>query len=200
VLTAEQLTALRPPVVSLPPTAPAANVPLALRVSADPATGRPPADQPAAATGLAQAFSFSALVTGAQATPPSAPLTLSADASPDGLPAEQSPPLALEVPSPAARVAEQATSGPLAVPALAGLLTPVAAWAGPGPFRLLRRVLPQAQDAGRDLTAALAQFLRSPWVAGTTAALATLHVLRRRARRRAPVATELPEITGPRGL
>jgi hypothetical protein len=81
---------------------------------------------------------------------------------------------------------------------LAGLLTPAAAWAGPGPFRLLRQFFPRA-DGGRDLAAVLTRLLRSPWVAGAVTALAALEVLRRRARR-APSATELPEITGPSGL
>jgi hypothetical protein len=86
------------------------------------------------------------------------------------------------------------------VPALAGLVTPAVAWVGPGTFRFLGQFFRRAEEAGRGLATSLMQFLRSPWVVGTAAALAALEVLRRRVRHRAPSATELPEITGPRGL
>jgi hypothetical protein len=197
----EEAAVERITVVILTPAAPAANVQLALPVPADRSPGRQPSDQPrAVTTALTQAIPLGALVTGAQGPPPSAPLTFSADASPEGVPADQVLPLAPEGPPPSGGATERPAQGPLAVPALAGLVTPAAAWAGPGPFRLLRQFFPQAQDAGRCLASSLTQFLRSPWVVGTAAALAALDVLRRRARRRAPAATELPEITGPRGL
>jgi hypothetical protein len=191
--------------VGLPtPAEPAGNVQLALPAPPDQAPGRQsPGQPPAVTTAVAQApFFLSLLVSGAQGPTPAAPLTLSADASPEDVPAGQVLPLAPEGPPPPGGAADRPPQGPLAVPVLAGLVTPATAWVGSSPFRFLRQFFPQAQGAGRSLAASLTQFLRSPWVIGTAAALAALDVLRRarRARRRAPAATELPEITGPRGL
>jgi hypothetical protein len=198
---AEAAAVERVTVILLTPAAPAsANVQLALPLPPDQSPGRQSPDQaPAVATAVAQAsFALSPLVTGAQG-PPAAPRTLSPDASPDDGPNAQVLPLPPGEGNPPGGAAERPAPGPLAAPALAGLVTPAAAWVEPGPFRSLRQFFPQAREAGRSLAASLAQFLRLPWVGGA-AALAALEVLRRRARRRAAAAAELPEITGPRGL
>jgi hypothetical protein len=131
---------------------------------------------------------------------PAAP-PVSGPAASESAPAEPVFHLAPEVRPAPGGPAELPAAGPAAVPALAGLVTPAAAWAGPGPFRLLRRLFPGTE--GRlDWAAVWGRLLRSPCVGGAVMAVAALEVLRRRRRaaRRAPAAVELPEVTGPAGL
>src|SRR4029077_13329731 len=68
-------------------------------------------------------------------------------------------------PAPESQLAEPPPR-PADTPWLAELLTPATARAVVEPFLAFQQLLPQVEDGGRDLTAALLRLARSPWVAG----------------------------------
>jgi hypothetical protein len=94
----------------------------------------------------------------------------------------------------------QAVAPAPVAPAVAELLKPAAAWDPSKPLLALQQLLPGGGEPKP--ASVLARLLRWPYLPGAVVAVAALEAFRRYVRRsaRRPAATELPEITGPRGL
>jgi hypothetical protein len=107
-----------------------------------------------------------------------------------------------------AAAGERQAQDPMGATCLAELLTPAPTWTASEPFLALQELVDRAEGWGQRLATTLVSLLHSPWLAGTTLAVAAVRVVSRcRARacraaasRYPREALELPEITSPSGL
>lgn len=147
------------------------------------------------------------------ATPVDNPMAVHLVGGPDTVRAAGQDAFAVGVPGPAqvaaypasleSNAALSTSTGPLGVPWLAGVLTPVAELDGTQTLFALERFVGEAQSWGQTLASKLASLLASPWTAGVAVAVAAVEICRRRAQR-APrpeeSALDVPTITGPSQL
>jgi hypothetical protein len=87
-------------------------------------------------------------------------------------------------------------------PWLAELLNPTAIRDASRPLFALPHLFPWHREGEPNLASTLTHILRSPGLSATVATLIALEMIRRHARaaRQSSTVTQLPEITGPRGL